>query len=99
MVLELFSITLIKGILSCNIKIIKTHDDGCCIVGQGLYSQGEKQDLLVGGTHGFLGKLTMVWLIMVEGLPIGAWHIKIGQEGICNLCTKSSLGTTKHGLI
>ncbi len=51
------------------------------------------------GTHGFLGKLTMVWLIMVEGLPIGTWHIKIGQEGICNLCTKSSLGTTKHGLI
>jgi hypothetical protein len=53
----------------------------------------------MGGTHGFLGKLTMVWLIMVEGLPIGAWHIKIRQEGICNLCTKSSLGTTKHGLI
>jgi len=41
----------------------------------------------------------MVWLITVEGLPIGAWHTKIGQEGICNLCTKSSLKTTKHGLM
>jgi hypothetical protein len=46
------------------------------------------------GTHGFLGKLAMV-----EGLPIAAWHIKIGQERICNLCTKSSLETTKHGLM
>jgi hypothetical protein len=48
MVLERFSITLLKGIFSCNKKIIKTHNDGCRIVGQGLYSQGEKQDLLVG---------------------------------------------------
>jgi hypothetical protein len=36
---------------------------------------------------------------MVEGLPIAAWHIKIGQEGIYNLCTKSSLKTTNHGLM
>jgi hypothetical protein len=48
MVLERFSVTLLKGILSCNKKIIKTHDDGCCIVGEGLYSQGENHDLLVG---------------------------------------------------
>ncbi len=48
MVLERFSITLLKGILSCNKKTIKMHDDGCCIVGEGLYSQGEKHDLLVG---------------------------------------------------
>jgi hypothetical protein len=48
MVLELFSITLSKGILSCNKQIIKTHDDGCHIVREGLYSQGKKQDLLVG---------------------------------------------------
>jgi hypothetical protein len=51
------------------------------------------------GAHGFIGKLAMVWLIMVERLPIGAWHIKIGQEGIYNICTKSSLETTKHGLM
>jgi hypothetical protein len=48
MVLELFSITLLKAILSCNKKTIKTHDDGCCIVKEGLYSQGEKQNVLVG---------------------------------------------------
>jgi hypothetical protein len=36
---------------------------------------------------------------MVEGLPIGACHIKISQEGICNLRTKSSLQTTKHGFM
>jgi hypothetical protein len=24
------------------------HDDGCCIVGEVLYSQGEKHNLLVG---------------------------------------------------
>ncbi len=43
--------------------------------------------------------LTMMWLTMVEGLPIGAWCMKIGQEGICNLCTKSTLETTQHGLM
>jgi hypothetical protein len=48
MVLEHFSITLLKGILSCNKKKIKTHDNGCHIVGEEFYSQGEKEDLLVG---------------------------------------------------
>jgi hypothetical protein len=48
MVLKLFSITLLKGILSCNKKKIKTKDDGCRIVGEGLSSQREKQNLLVG---------------------------------------------------
>ncbi len=41
----------------------------------------------------------MVWLTMAKGLPIGAWHMKIGQEGISNLCTEGSLETTKHGLM
>lgn len=36
---------------------------------------------------------------MVEGLPIGAWGMKIGQEGICNLCTKSTLNTIKCELM
>jgi hypothetical protein len=40
--LRIFFNYIIKGILSCNKKIIKTHDDGCRIVGQGLYSQGSK---------------------------------------------------------
>jgi hypothetical protein len=64
-----------------------------------LLTRREAQPFSGCGTHGFLGKLAMVWLIMVEGLPIAAWHIKIGQEGIYNLCTKSSLKTTNHGLM
>jgi hypothetical protein len=71
--------------LHCKRRVLLTRRDARCSSGC--------------GTHGFLGKLAMVWLIMVEGLPIGAWHIQIGQEGICNLCTKSSLKTTKHGLM
>jgi hypothetical protein len=39
---------IIKGNFELIKKPIKTHDDGCHIVGEGLYSQGEKQDLLVG---------------------------------------------------
>jgi hypothetical protein len=35
---------------------------------------------------------------MVEGFPIGAWHMKIGQEGICNLCTEGTLEIVEHGL-
>jgi hypothetical protein len=48
MVLKFFSITLLKGILSCNKKTIKTEYDGCRIIGEGLSSQREKQNLLVG---------------------------------------------------
>jgi hypothetical protein len=33
--LRTFSITLLKGISSCSKKTIKTHDDGCHIVGEG----------------------------------------------------------------
>jgi hypothetical protein len=36
---------------------------------------------------------------MAKGLAIGAWHMKIGQEGICNLCTKGTLEAVKHGLM
>jgi hypothetical protein len=40
--LNFFFNYIIKGILSCNKKTIKMHDNGCCIVEEGLYSQGEK---------------------------------------------------------
>jgi hypothetical protein len=97
MVLKLFSITLLKGILSCNKKTIKIR---CSHYRRGAFvTKREAKSFSGCGTHGFLEKLATVWLIIVEGLPIAAWHIKIGQEGICNLCTKSSLETTKHGLM
>lgn len=41
----------------------------------------------------------MVWLTTVKGVPIGAWHMKIGQEGIYNLHTKGTLEIAKNGLM
>jgi hypothetical protein len=41
----------------------------------------------------------MLWLIMAKGLPIGAWHTRIGHQGICNLCDDGVLETSKHGLM
>jgi hypothetical protein len=40
----------------------------------------------------------MLWLIMEERLPIGAWRTRIGHQGICNLCD-DGLGNLKHGLM
>ncbi len=36
---------------------------------------------------------------MAEGLPIGAWHTRIGCQRIYNLCNDGVLETAKHGLI
>ncbi len=35
---------------------------------------------------------------MEEGLPFRAWHIKLRQDGICNLCDEG-LETLEHGLM
>jgi hypothetical protein len=42
--------------------------------------------------------LAMLWLTM-EGLPIGAWHTRIGHQRICNLCDDGVLETLEHGLM
>jgi hypothetical protein len=41
----------------------------------------------------------MLWLMLAEGLPIGAWCTKIRQGDICNLCNSAVLETLEHGFM
>ena len=38
----------------------------------------------------------MQWLILTEGLPVGAWRAKIGLPGACQLCAEQSHETLQH---
>lgn len=39
----------------------------------------------------------MIWLTIAEGLPIGAWRVRMGHSGICPLCQGNHMQTAKHG--
>lgn len=41
---------------------------------------------------------SIVWLTIADGLPLGAWRVRIGHSGICPLCTSRVLQTNEHGL-
>lgn len=41
---------------------------------------------------------SMIWLTIAEGLPIGAWRVRIGHTGICPLCPGRHMQTAEHGL-
>jgi hypothetical protein len=39
---------------------------------------------------------SMVWLVIAEGLPIGAWRMWIGHSGLCTLCRSTKIQTWEH---
>jgi hypothetical protein len=64
------------------------------------YTQKERGKIYKKVRHPWLPRkvLAMLWLTM-EGLPIGAWHTRIGHQRICNLCDDGVLETLEHGLM
>lgn len=40
----------------------------------------------------------MLWLVVAEGLPVGDWRRRIGQDGVCTLCQGGVMQTTAHAL-
>jgi hypothetical protein len=38
----------------------------------------------------------MIWLTLANGLPMGSWKAKMGQEGSCKVCNARALETTKQ---
>ena len=36
------------------------------------------------------------WLILTEGLPVGAWREKLGQNGACQICAPQERETLEH---
>lgn len=41
----------------------------------------------------------MQWLILTEGLPVGAWRERIGLPNECQLCPAQSKGTFQHAFV
>ena len=41
----------------------------------------------------------MQWLILTEGLPVGAWREKLGMNGACQLCTHHARETLQHAFL
>lgn len=38
----------------------------------------------------------MIWLTIADGIPIGEWRRRIGHTGLCNLCGKDEIQSSKH---
>ena len=36
------------------------------------------------------------WLIITEGLPVGAWRERLGQDGVCQICPHRARETLTH---
>jgi exonuclease III len=41
----------------------------------------------------------MQWLILNEGLPVGAWREKVGLDGSCQVCTSRDRETLQHSFL
>lgn len=41
----------------------------------------------------------MQWLILTQGLPVGAWREKLGLNGTCHICTLQEHETLQHAFI
>lgn len=41
---------------------------------------------------------TMQWLVLTEGLPVGAWRERIGMPSDCELCSTPTKETIEHAL-
>ena len=41
----------------------------------------------------------MQWLVIAEGLPVGAWREKIGLDGKCQICAEQERETLQHALV
>jgi hypothetical protein len=39
---------------------------------------------------------TMIWLILANGLLLGSWRTKMGQEGLCKVCNAKALERVEH---
>jgi hypothetical protein len=39
---------------------------------------------------------TMIWLIIANGLLVGSWKTKMGQEGSCKVCNARTLERIEH---
>ena len=41
----------------------------------------------------------MQWLVLTDGLPVGAWREKLGLDGACQLCVLQERETTQHAFL
>jgi len=51
--------------------------------------------------HGWLPKKvsTFLWLLQIEGLPLGSWLARMDIEGSCKMCTQAPLETAQHAFV
>lgn len=64
------------------------------------YSFKQKRDFFSKLWHSWIPRkiLSMVWVTIADGLPIGEWRRCVGLSSACSVCKQGVIQTSEHGL-